>query len=129
MTREEMIALGVSEAATDEILSATVSRAEFDSLRCELALTRAGVKSVKLALPLMDPAGDLDEQIERLRADAETKLLFGSGDIRGVSPGEAADEAFGIDQKTFEQNKHDAEWINRNWAQISDALANGRIQE
>jgi len=129
MTKERLLELGVSEEIADSILSEMVPRSELDGMRAELALTRAGVKSVKLALPLIDPSADLDEQIARLREDEDAKLLFESGGIRGVSPGEAADAACGIDQATFEQNKHDAQWINRNWAQISDALASGRIQE
>ena len=132
MTKETLVSLGVSEEIAERVLEEMgefVPKSDFDTLRCELALTKAGVKSVKLALPLMDPTGDLEEQISRLREDQDTKLLFEAGGIRGVSPGEAADAAYGIDQATFEQNKHDARWINRNWAQISDALANGRIQE
>lgn len=129
MTKEALLALGVSDEIAERILSEVVPKAEFDGLRVELALTKAGVKSVKLALPHIDPNGDLDAQIAHLREDEDTKLLFGSGGIRGVSPGEAADAACGIDRTTFEQNKHDARWINRNWAQIADALENGRIGE
>ena len=129
MTKEQLLSLGVSEEAAENILSAMVPKSDYDSLRCEIALTRAGVKSVKLALPLIDPNGDIDAQIEQMRVDDDTKLLFASDGIRGVTAGEAADASCGIDQETFRHNKHDARWINRNWAQISDALAQGRIQE
>ena len=129
MTREDLLSLGVSDDVADRILDGVVAKGEYLSLKAELALTKAGVKSVKLALPHIDPTGDLDEQITRLREDEDTKLLFASGGIRGVSPGEAADAACGIDHETFQNNKHDAHWINRNWAQIADALEHGRIGE
>lgn len=134
MTKETLCALGASEDLAEKIL------AEFSKLQdtlaherathaAEAALRKAGVSSVKLALPLLDLEADLDAQIARLKEDAETKMLFEAAPIRGVTPGESADATFGIDRATFEQNKHDAQWINRNWAQVADALATGRIAE
>ena len=96
-------------------------------LRAEDALKRAGVRSVRLAMPLLDLEGDIDGQITALKEDEETKLLFTAPQVRGVTPGESADAALGIDRETFEQFKHDPDWINRNWAQVADALENGRI--
>ena len=116
MTREEMIALGVSEEAADKVLARTAA---------EEALKAAGVRSLRLALPLIDEAGDIPAQIKSLRENEETAILFAP--VRGVSPGESADEELGIDRATFEARKGDPDWINRNWAQVADALEHGRI--
>lgn len=154
MTKERLCELGVSEeiaeavarelgqmvpkSRLDEVIAARnaavealehekrvgATRAEF-----EQALRAAGVRSVKLALPLMDLNADPNAQIEALKADPETCLLFEHEGIRGVTPGESADRSFGIDRETFLQHKDDPNWINRNWAQVSDALAQGRIHE
>lgn len=143
MTKETLCALGASEDLADKILAEFgefVPKSELSRLNetlaherathaAEAALRKAGVRSVKLALPMLNLDEELDAQIARLREDAETKVLFEAAPIRGVTPGESADATFGIDRATFEQNKHDAQWINRNWAQVADALANGRISE
>ena len=118
MTREELTALGVSEEAAERILARRIA---------EEALTRAGVRSLRLALPLIDESGDIDAQVRALAEDEETAILFEPARIRGVSPGERADEALGLDRETFEARKHDPNWINRNWAQVADALEHGRI--
>jgi len=118
MTREELMELGVPEEAAEKIISRR---------NAEEALKAAGVRSLKLALPLIDEAGDLDAQIKALSEDAETAILFAAAPVRGVSPGESADEALGLDRETFQARKHDPNWINRNWAQVADALEQGRI--
>lgn len=154
MTKERLCEMGVSEEIAEAVakeLGQMVPKSRLDEviaarntaveelererakgehrIRAEEALRAAGVRSLKLALPLIDPNEDLDAQIAALKADAETKLLFEATSVRGVSPGESADAALGIDRETFLQHKHDPNWINRNWAQVADALAQGRIQE
>ena len=118
MTREELISLGVSEDAAERVAA---------RMGVKEALRNAGVRSLSLALPLIDEGGDVEEQIRALKADAETALLFEAAPIRGVSPGESADEALGITKEEFEKRKGDPDWINRNWAQIADALEHGRL--
>lgn len=152
MNKERLMELGVSEEIAEKIaaeLGNMVPKARLDEvirarneatealareqgklelrLRAEDALKRAGVRSVRLAMPLLDLEGDIDGQITALKEDEETKLLFAAPQVRGVTPGESADAALGIDRETFEQFKHDPDWINRNWAQVADALENGRI--
>jgi len=119
MKREELTELGVSEELADRIVA-----------KCEVkdALRKAGVRSMKLALPLIDESGDVAAQIARLRAEEETAILFEPVPIRGVSPGESADQAAGLSAETFEARKNDPNWINRNWAQVADALEHGRIK-
>ena len=118
MTREELLSLGVSEETAEKIIKRSCA---------EEALRAAGVRSLKLALPLIDEDGDIDAQVKALCEDSETAILFAPTPVRGVSPGESADEVLGLDRETFEARKHDPDWINRNWAQVADALEHGRI--
>lgn len=113
----------------------------------EKALLNAKAKNNKVITPLLsdflasaeiDEAGNvkgLDEQIKILTESAETNFLFDNGAepktvLKGVVPGEKGEAPAGfIDQTAFDANKHNPDWINRNWATISSALQEGTIKK
>lgn len=98
MTREELMDLGVDEEAAERVCT---------RMGVKDALRKAGVRSLSLALPLIDESGDVDEQIRALREGAETALLFEAAPIRGATPGESADEECGITQEEFARRMGD----------------------
>ncbi len=118
MTREDLLTLGASEEVADRILK----RREVEE-----ALKDAGVRSMRLALSLIDEGEDVESQITALRSDEETSILFEPIPIRGVSPSESAEEV-SFDSALFEERKHDANWINRNWDKVAEALKQGRLK-
>ena len=111
----------------------------------EKALTGAKAKNQKVILPLLSEfltkaqIGDdgnvygLDEQIKKLAADESTSFLFESAQknsLSGVIPGNKSEVPAGfVDQASFDANKNNPEWINKNWETISVALREGTIKK
>lgn len=111
----------------------------------EKALTSAKAKNQKVILPLLsdfltkaqvDDNGNvsgLDEQIKKLASDESTSFLFESAQknsLSGVIPGNKGENPAGfVDQASFDANKNNPEWINKNWETISVALKEGTIKK
>lgn len=108
-------------------------------------MTGAKAKNQKVILPLLsefltkaqiDDDGNvygLDEQIKKLAADESTSFLFESAQknsLSGVIPGNKGENPAGfVDQASFDANKNNPEWINKNWETISVALREGTIKK
>lgn len=111
----------------------------------EKALTSAKAKNQKVVLPLLsdflakaklDDDGNvagLDEQIKKLAEDENTSFLFQSAQknsLSGLVPGNKSEVPVGfVDQASFDANKNNPEWINKNWDTISIALKEGTIKK
>lgn len=111
----------------------------------EKALANAKAKNQKVILPLLsdflakaklDDDGNvsgLDEQIKKLAEDENTSFLFQSvqkNSLSGLVPGNKSEVPVGfVDQASFDANKNNPEWINKNWDTISIALKEGTIKK
>ena len=99
MNKDELMALGLDEAAAEEVLSEreaikTEYEKKIDSLRkeneIENLLNLSGARNKAVVRALIDEEGDLKAQIEKLKTDRDTKFLF-EGEKR-FSPGRSAEK-------------------------------------
>ena len=110
----------------------------------EKELRNANAKNSNVVMPLLneflntaslDDKGNvigLAEEIKKLSEAEETKFLFGTNEqkMRGIIPGQNSENTGGfIDQASFDANKNNPDWINRNWETISLALKEGTIKK
>ena len=85
MNKDELLALGLEEAVAEEILSdreavveeyerklAALSRES----RIEVLLSESGARNKEVVRALLKDGEDLDEQIERLKSQKDTRFLF-----------------------------------------------------